>query len=259
MSPLAFDCIGPADAPVLFLSAGLGGLASYWAPQLEAYAAHHRVVLLDHRGTGRNRADLPDGLAIADMAQDAIEVLDQLGVAQCRFVGHAIGGLIGLSIALARPSLIERMVVVNAWSRTDAHTARCFAARTDLLLHAGIPAFIRAQPIFVYTADWLAANMDQIAREEAASLQHFQGVPTVMRRIEAALLFDVEAELSRIGVPTLVVAARDDVLVPSACSIHLAEKMSRGRLAMFDYGGHACNVTQAVDFNRLTTSFLGED
>src|ERR1700712_5385721 len=96
MVPLEFECIGPADAPVLLLSAGLGGLASYWTPQLQAYAAGHRVILLDHRGTGRNRDTLRDGLTIADMAKDALGVLDQLGVTRCRFVGHAIGGRSGL-------------------------------------------------------------------------------------------------------------------------------------------------------------------
>ena len=103
MSDLAFECIGPADGPVLLLSAGLGGLAAYWTPQLDAYAADHRVILLDHRGTGRNRFPVPDGLTIADMAADALGVLDQLGVARCRFVGHAIGGLIGMTMAMQRP------------------------------------------------------------------------------------------------------------------------------------------------------------
>src|SRR3978361_728092 len=98
MVPLEFECIGPADAPVLLLSAGLGGLASYWTPQLQAYAAGHRVILLDHRGTGCRPARLRERLTITDMAEDALGVLDRLGVTRCRFVGHAIGGLIGFAM-----------------------------------------------------------------------------------------------------------------------------------------------------------------
>ena len=256
MPPLAFDCIGPEDAPVLLLSAGLGGLASYWTPQLDAYAANHRVVLLDHRGTGRNRDTLPDGLTIADMADDALGVLDQLGVSRCRFVGHAIGGLIGFAMALARPGLIERLVAVNAWARTNPHTVRCFQARTDLLDHAGMAAFVHAQPIFLFPADWLAAHADRVAAEEAAALAHFPGAETVRRRIGAALRFDIEASLGAIDVPTLLVAARDDVLVPSTCSVRLAEGLPRARLAMQAYGGHACNITEAASFNALTVPFL---
>ncbi len=253
---LAFDCIGPEGAPVLLLSAGLGGLASYWTPQLEAYAADHRVVLLDHRGTGRNRGELPDGLTIADMAADALGVLDGLGVARCRFVGHAIGGLIGLSMALARPGLIERMVLVNAWARTSPHTARCFRARTDLLDHAGVEAFLRAQPIFLFPANWLAAHADRMAAEETAALAHFAGVATTRRRIGAALSFDIEGSLGQIATPSLAVAARDDVLVPSDCSVRLAAGLPHGQVVVQAHGGHACNVTEAASFNALTLPFL---
>lgn len=256
MGALAFDCIGPEGAPVLLLSAGLGGLASYWTPQLDAYAADHRVVLLDHRGTGRNRDTLPDGLTIADMADDALGVLDQLGVSRCRFVGHAIGGLIGFVMALKRPGLIERLVAVNAWAKTNPHTARCFRVRTDLLEHVGVEAFVRAQPIFLFPADWLAAHADRVAADAAAALAHFQGDATVLRRIGAALAFDIEASLDRIDAPTLVVAARDDVLVPSACSVRLADGLPQSRLAMQAYGGHACNITEAAEFNALSVPFL---
>ena len=255
-SPLAFDCVGPEDAPVLLLSAGLGGLAAYWTPQLDVLTADHRVVLLDHRGTGRNRGPLPDRLTIADMAQDALAVLDQLGVRRCRFMGHAIGGLIGLTMALMRPALIERMVLVNAWARTSQHTARCFQARTDLLDHVGVEAFLRAQPIFLFPANWLVAHAGRIAAEEAAALAHFAGAANTRSRIGAALGFDIEASLGGIATPTLVVAARDDVLVPSDCSVQLAAGLPQGRLAMQAYGGHACNVTEADEFNGLCLPFL---
>ncbi len=253
---LAYDCVGPEDAPVLLLSAGLGGLASYWTPQLDAYAADHRVVLLDHRGTGRNRDDLPDGLTIADMADDALSVLDELGVTRCRFVGHAIGALIGFTMELKRPGLIERMVAVNAWARTNPHTIRCFRVRLDLLDQAGVEAFVRAQPIFLLPANWMAANPDRVAADEAAAIAHFAGADTVKRRIGAALHFDIEDSLDRITVPVLVVAAKDDVLVPSDCSVRLAAGLPGGILAMQPYGGHACNVTEVKDFNALTVPFL---
>lgn len=256
MAPLKFECIGPADAPVLLLSAGLGGLAPYWTPQLAAYAAGHRVILLDHRGTGRNRDTLSDGLTIADMADDALGVLDQLGVTRCRFVGHAIGALIGFAMELARPGVIERMVAVNAWARTSPHTARCFRVRLDLLDHAGVEAFIRAQPMFLLPANWMAANPDRIAADEAAALAHFPGADTVHKRIGAALVFDIDAALDRIAMPVLVVAARDDVLVPSDCSVHLAAGLPHGILAMQAYGGHSCNITEPDAFNALTTPFL---
>ncbi|MBN8897348.1 MAG: alpha/beta hydrolase, partial [Rhodospirillales bacterium] len=63
MSLLHYELLpGPyPDAPVVVLSAGLGGLAAYWSPQLPALQHRYRVLAYDQRGTGRNRQDLPAG------------------------------------------------------------------------------------------------------------------------------------------------------------------------------------------------------
>ena len=253
---LNYECIGPEDAPVLFLSPGLGGLAAYWKPQLEAYAADHRVVLMDQRGTGRNREELPDGLTMADMADDALDVLDAMGVTSCRFVGHAIGGSIGMTMALKRPGLIERMVVVNSWIRTNPHTIRCFQVRLDLLDHVGVEAFVRAQPIFLLPSNWMAANPERLAHEHAAGVAHFQGAANFHRRVGAAKAFDISDHVGTIQTPVLVVAAHDDVLVPSDCSVALAAALPNARLAMQPYGGHSCNVVEPDAFTALTVPFL---
>ncbi len=72
---------------------------------------------------------VPDGYTIADMAAEVAALLEELGVARCHFIGHALGGLIGLQLAVDRPALLDRLVVVNAWAKTHPHTLRCFAIR----------------------------------------------------------------------------------------------------------------------------------
>ena len=233
---------GPEDGEVLLLCSGLGGSGGYWADNIPALARHYRVVTYDQRGTGRSPCALPDPTSIADMADDAGQVLDRIGASRCRLIGHALGGLIGLELAARTPARISHLVVVNGWLRMDGHTARCFAIRRDLLLHAGIASYVRAQPLFLYPSRWMADNAARLARDEAHALEHFPGVDNTLRRITALSGFDAAALPPLLGCRTLLVVSEDDMLVPPVCSERLRAALPGARLARLD-GGHACNVT----------------
>ena len=241
----------------MLLSAGLGGTAGYWAPQLDALRARYRVVTYDQAGTGRARRALPADHSIAAMADEARVVLDASRTDRAHFVGHALGGLVGLALAQAAPDRLRSLAVVNGWARAADHTRRCFDMRLALLRHEGPAAYVRAQPIFLYPADWLARNAERAAHEEAHGLAGFQGGDTLRARIAALLAFDAGPGLATLALPTLVVAARDDVLVPSAMSQALAAAIPGARLQVFPWGGHAVNVTEPALFNNLLLEFLG--
>lgn len=243
-------------AETVVLSAGLGGTGAFWHPQIETLAAHYRVIAYDHRGTGANRQELPRDYAIGDMAADVLELLDDLGIDRAHFMGHALGGLAGLELALSAPERLASLILVNAWAKADSHTKRCFDARLALLAHAGPEAYVRAQPIFLYPAAWLSANAERIARDDAHGIAHFQGADTLMTRVGALLAFDVADRLGAIATPTLVAAARDDVLVPYTCSEVLAAGIPGAKLCMVAEGGHGFSVTAPAPFNAAILDFL---
>ncbi|MCJ2053443.1 pyrimidine utilization protein D [Methylobacterium sp. J-070] len=245
-------------APTILLSAGLGGLGAYWKPQLAALGEQYRVVIYDHRGTGMNWEELPTQYAIAHMADDVLEILDQAGVRRCHFVGHALGGLVGLDLALREPDRLSSLVLVNAWAKVDSHTRRCFDARIALLEHGGAEAYLRAQPIFLYPAPWLSRHAERVTREAAEGVGHFQGAHNLRARLGALLAFDASGLLGGIQVPTLVAAARDDVLVPCTCSEDLARAIPASRLALAAEGGHAHSVTVPDRFKADLIDFLRE-
>jgi aminoacrylate hydrolase len=87
-------------------------------------------------------------------------------------------------------------------------------------------------------------------------LASFQGADTLQRRIAALLAFDATACLSDLRLPTLLMAARDDVLVPSSVSEALAAAIDGSTLHIAPWGAHAVNVTQPQSFNFLLLDFL---
>ena len=249
---------GPKGAETILLSAGLGGSANFWAPQMEALKQRFNVLLYDHRGTGRSVRTLTDPHSVDAMAADMRYVMDALKVKQAHVMGHAAGGLAGLVLALKSPKRVGKLVVVNGWSRPDPHIARCFEARIALLRTSGKRAYVRAQPIFLYPAPWISENTAQLDAEEEHMVKGFPGADVMLARIEALLAFDIDAKLPKIAAPVLVSASADDMLVPVTCSKRLAERLPNATLDITPWGGHAMSVTDPDTFNATLTDFLSD-
>jgi len=251
---------GPSpDAASVILSAGLGGSAGFWGPQMAALTRRFRVILYDHRGTGRSVRTLTEPHTVQAMADDIVTVLDAVGVERAHLVGHAAGGNAGLALALSHPERLERLVVVNGWSRPDPHIARCFAARLRLLAAGGAEAYVEAQPLFLYPPDWISANS---ARLDAEGAHHVAAFPPEAGRrapLQALLKFASDGGLPASSCPGLVSASADDMLVPLACSRRLAERLLNATLDVAPWGGHAFTVTAAEPFNATLVRFLEGD
>jgi len=251
---LYYEEHGPAGAPPVILSAGLGGSGAYWAPNVGALARDNRVILYDHRGTGRSDRTLPPGLTVGDMARDVLAIADGLGLGRFALVGHAAGGLIGLQLALDHPDRLAMVIAVNGFAKADPHFLRCMEMRLAILHKSGIEAFVRAQPLFLYPSRWISDNWERLAEEEAGHIAHFQGAANIEARIAALAAFDIADRLAEIATDLRLIYAEDDLLVPPSGSerIAAARPMPTCR---FSNGGHACNVTQAQKFNDTMRGF----
>ena len=249
---------GPKGAETVVLSAGLGGSGAFFAPQMEALTERFRVVLYDQRGTGRSARTLTQPHSVEAMADDIVMVMDAIGLPQAHVVGHAAGALAGLALALRYPERIGRLVLINGWSRPDPGIARCFATRISLLTDSGPAAYIRAQPLFLYPANWISIHDAELNAEAAHQLAGFPTTEVMLARIAALLAFDIDARLGEIEAPVLVSASADDLLVPLNCSRRLAEGLPNAKLDITLWGGHGFTAIAPEAFNRSLVRFLDD-
>lgn len=254
---MKYQLLGNPDAAeTVLLSAGLGGGGAFWTPQIEALSRDFRVILYDQRGTGANAESLPADYSIGHMAEDVREILDASGTPRAHLVGHALGGLVALELALRHPARVGRICVVNGWLKADSHTHRCFELRLAALRGGGPEAYVKGQPVFLYPAPWLSAHAARIAADDAHGIAHFQGEANLLARIGALREFDATDSAARITAPVLVAAARDDVLVPWTASEAMARALPKAELWLVPEGGHGFTVVEPEAFNDRLLRFL---
>lgn len=249
-----YEVHGSGTAVVL--SAGMGGGGGFWTPQVAALAQRHQVIVYDHAGTGRSRGEAPVKRDIAGMAQDIVAVMDAVGVDRAHVVGHAIGGIVGLELAMRQPERLRSVTVVNGWGRADAFLRRCFEVRKEILKASGPAAYVRAQPLFLFPPQWIAENVARIEAEEPHMVAHFPPVETMNARIEMFLAFDPGAKLTTINTPVLVTTAADDALVPAYLTRELAAAIPGAVLREVSYGAHAFTAVTPEVFNTMLLEFL---
>ena len=197
----------------LLLVPGLSGRGSFWANQVTDFARDFRVIVHDHRGTGRSTHSRIH-YSVEQMADDVLRLMDALGLESAHLVGHSTGGAIGQVIALEHPGRLRSLVLSATWAGPDPYFRRLFESRKGVLLSQGVEAYVRASALFMTPPAWISANDALLEQQHAAALAEAAPVEVTVSRIDAILRHDRRARLVDIGTPTLVIVAQDDVITP---------------------------------------------
>jgi aminoacrylate hydrolase len=243
-------------APVLLVS-GLGGVGSYWLPNIPAFSAKHRVVIHDHRGTGQSTHSKIK-YSVDQMTDDLVRLMDHLKIERAQLVGHSTGGAIGQTLAATRPERLASLVIYSSWTKADAFFKRVFEARRTLLTTSGAAAYVRATAVFLYPDWWINENAALLEEREKITIPNFPATEIVASRIDAIVAFDRTADLARIRTPTLVICAKDDFLTPPYFSEELARLIPGAKLQFLDKGGHCASETAPEEFNAAVLRFLAQ-
>jgi pimeloyl-ACP methyl ester carboxylesterase len=107
---IAYESSGTGDPALVFVH-GLAADRSYFAAQLAHFRGRRRLVSLDLRGHGESST--PAQVTIDDFAADVIAVADAAGLESAVFCGHSMAGVVGLKVALARPSLVRGVAMIE--------------------------------------------------------------------------------------------------------------------------------------------------
>ncbi|MHA3047963.1 pyrimidine utilization protein D [Acinetobacter sp. ANC 4641] len=245
-----------SQAKTVVLSSGLGGHAQYWQAQITNLQQQFHVLTYDQAGVFPESEILPERYSVPMMANELQQILQAEQIRQCHFIGHALGGFIGLELARQAPQLVDKLVVVNAWDWLDVHTNRCFATRLTLLRQAGVAAYVQAQALFLYPPAWISQHNQQLYQQEQHAIAHFAPLENVEKRLAALRQYQPEQTAREVSHPVLVIANQDDFLVPWQRGLALSRLIPHADFELYPIGGHASSVTQPDWFNSCVLQYL---
>jgi pimeloyl-ACP methyl ester carboxylesterase len=253
-----------SGTPIVFVHE-FGGDHRSWEPQLRQLARRHRCVTFAARGYPPS--DVPESVDAYSQARavaDIVAVMDAAGIDRAHVVGLSMGGFAALHLALEHPDRARSIVVAGtgygaektfeAYFRdVSAEVARQFetqGSETFARTYALGPSRVQFQN--KDPRGWLefATQLGEHSARGAANTM--RGVQ--MRRPS---LYDLEARLRTLDVPTLVMTGDEDdhCLQPA---LYLKKTIPRCGLVVLPQSGHTLNLEEPELFNRFVADFVAQ-
>jgi pimeloyl-ACP methyl ester carboxylesterase len=243
--------------PLLLIS-GVSGGTWTWAESIEAWSPHFRIIVFDNIGAGRS--SMPNRpYSIDEMADHAAAVLDAAQVKQAGVVGLSMGGMIAQELALKHQNRVHRLVLgcthCGGGLRIPPHpnVIQRFADNAGL----SPEEIIDKNLTLLVTPQFQKKGSDALKRYKDRQLEApFQPDYALKRQLEAISSFDACERIDKIQVPTLILTAERDMLVPPENGRLLSIRIPHTIVKYFADAGHLIYLECAQDFNETVMKFF---
>lgn len=248
-----YEIHGPASAPVLVFSHSLGVSLEMWRPQLEAFAASHRVLLYDTRGHGGSSLGHTP-FTIDTLGNDLLSLLDALAIERAHFCGISMGGLIGQWLGIHAPQRLHRLILASTAQKIG--TAEIWNTRIATVQREGFASTIPGALERWFTAGFRASHPQTIA-----------GIEAILRKTQDAAYLacstairdaDFRETARQIPTPTLLLAGRYDVTTTCDDLRALAAAIPGSKYIELE-AAHLSSVEAAGAFNAAMQAFLSAE
>ncbi len=241
----------------IVLSHALGSDVSMWDELANSLSSHNRVICYDHRGHGDS--DTPAGAyTMADLAGDAERLLSELDnrfqSGPVVWIGLSLGGMVGQELAVRCPERLKAVVIANACSGYDAAARAQWQQRIATVADQGIEAVADGTMQRWFSEGFRSAQAATVGRWQRRLVS--TPLAGYLSACHAVMNHDTTSRLSRIQLPTLVMAASDDLGTPAAQMQSVAHAIAGSRWALIDGAAHMSALEKPAAFEAAVRAFL---
>jgi 3-oxoadipate enol-lactonase len=241
------------SGPWVVLSHSLACAVGMWDEQCEALAPHYRVLRFDTRGHGGS--DVPAGAyTLAQMADDLHGLLSAVGVQQPHFVGLSMGGMIGMTYALAHPGTFRSLVLCDTASRIPEAARPIWDERIVTAQTQGMEPLVEPTLKRWFTEAFLAQRGPVI--ERVARMIRTTPAAGYAGCCHAIAQLDLTDRLKQIRCPIRIIVGEQDVGTPVAMSRAIHAAAPGSELVVIPQASHLSNLEQPAAFDAALLDFL---
>ena len=203
--------------PLLFLGETACDGAVWKIYQVPEFARDHRVILFDYRGTGSSGK--PSVNYSTDMfADDAVAVMDHLGLEGAVVCGHSMGGRVAQLLALDHPRKVSKLILASSGAAHPGETGIPLRIAKEMV-EMGYEKYVREHTIVVgWTEVYVQQHMQLIEKYLKVRMANLCPVEFYFRHVLARQAHDTGGRLKDIKIPTLIFVGDDDHFVVSDIS-----------------------------------------
>jgi 3-oxoadipate enol-lactonase len=246
-----YDVRGAGQSLVLINGLGFGRWGFF--KQIPDLSRHFATITFD----AREERDPED--RIGALAGDVADLLGHLGVNKAHVLGASFGGFVAQELALSRPDLVARLVLVSTGHGGRGAERMSLGAMGKMFGFGSLnPRKAARRGLEGATSErYRADNPQEFERIVEKRLAESPSLASYFGQAKAGWHFDASGQVGRISSPTLVIHGAEDRYVPLANARALAQAIPNAKLRVFEGAGHLVFIERAADVNREVLAFLG--
>lgn len=220
---------------------------------LAAFTDRYTVISPDYAGSGETTGPA-DELTLDLLVEQMVAAIEHAATGPVDLMGFSLGAVVAAALAVRRPDLVRRLVLVAGWSASDDPRMQLVLRTWAASMSAGVELASGIGPLLAFSPAFLSG----LGHDGLAQLRSIQPEPGTLRQIAVDRDVDIRDELPRITAAALVVGCTQDQLVPVQHVRALHSAIPNSRYAEID-SGHVVFFEQPAELTSLVRAFLDAD
>jgi len=241
----------------LLLIAGLASDSQSWLPVIIGLSKHFRVITFDNRGIGRSPQDNTD-ITIQNMAEDAATLLRHLDLYSVAVLGHSMGGMIAMELAIKYPDLVDKLILEATSPVISSRNIDLFSDWVQYLKdNMDKRLWFRNLFYWIFSPEFFN---DENALNQAVNMslvyRYPQSDESFENQVKAISEYNCTDKLKEIKVSTLVMTGKLDLLFDSDKAPKLFNEITNLQCITIPKAAHSIHMDNPIGFINAVVNFF---